>query len=113
MSYHRKRSGRVAMGDLLSSVESVAQTIGNVGSDPYLPEVICRVNQLHAINGGQAVPACAVTPPGLTGGVGMGRAMPVLRGYVFAEQNRWVYPVAIGAIVGVPFLLGYLFGKGH
>lgn len=96
------------MGDLLSTLNTAA----DVANDPYLPEVVCRLQQLKAIDNGQALPVCGETLDGQGGGIGLGHAMPALRAYVYAQQNTWVYPVAVAAIVGIPFWLGYIFGEG-
>lgn len=106
-----------AIGDIASAIEalftgagSAISTAGNIANDPYLPEVACRVNQLHAIKSNQTVPACADTPPGLPGGVGLSDAVVPLRIYVYAKQNPWVFPLAAFAILGLPFWVGYSMG---
>ena len=112
MSYHkrygRRRLARGGMGDVASTIGTVA----NVATDPYFPEVVCRVQQLSQIDGNQPVQTCTDTPDGYAGGVGLRSAMPALRAYVFAQQNPWLYPVAIAAVIGVPLLIGYELGKG-
>jgi hypothetical protein len=112
MTYHRSRS---SLGDVASTIHSVAtglNTAVDIGTDPYLPETICRAQQLVAIENKRPVPLCARTADGLRGGIGLRGAMPVLRGYVYAQQHPWVYP-AVGAVaIGVPILIGYLLGKG-
>lgn len=95
------------MGDIGSTIATAI----DVATDPYLPEIICRVQQLKQIGRQEAVQVCADTPPN-AGGVGISGAMPVLRGYVYAQQNPWVYPVAILAVLGIPLWIGYQFGKG-
>jgi hypothetical protein len=97
----------------MSAAEAVAAVsdMARALTDPYLPETICRVKQLYNVRTGKAVVACAKTPTGKTGGIGMSKAIPPLRGVVYAEQHPWVYPVGAAVAVGVPFLLGYLFGK--
>jgi hypothetical protein len=98
-----------AMGDLTS----VLSTAADVASDPYLPEVICHIQQLKNIDRNEPVTACAETPDGVVGGVGLRNAMVPLRAYVYAQQNVWVYPLALAVILGVPLLLGYELGKGN
>lgn len=122
MSYHRKSHARYGprarsggLGDVASTLANLAtavQTGVEVGSDPYLPETICRAQQLIAIENQRPVPACASTPANLSGGIGLRIAMPVLRGLVYAQQHKWVYPVAVAGVIGVPMLVGYLLGKG-
>src|SRR3990172_6644847 len=114
MSYHRKDT-RLGLGDAASVIHSVTSGIStavNISTDPYLPETICRAQQLVAIENDKAVPPCALTRSGLRGGIGLRGVMPVLRAYVYAQQRPWIYPVAVAAAVGVPVLLGYLLGKG-
>lgn len=96
------------MGD----VSQVIGTALDVASDPYLAEVVCHVQQLKAIDHGEPVAVCAQTPAGVVGGVGLRKAIPALRAYVYAEQNPWVYPIAIAAIIGIPMWIGYELGKG-
>lgn len=104
-----------AVDTMISSLTSVTGAIGTAATaaqDPYLPETICHVRQLAELEAsGKVTTGCAVTPDGLRGGIGLRKLVKPLRGYVYAEQNKWVYPVAIGAAVGIPFLIGYLMGK--
>jgi hypothetical protein len=95
------------MGDVTSTIATAA----DVATDPYFSEVVCRIQQLKAIDQGQAVPFCAETPDGYGGGVGLHTAMPALRAYVYAQANPWVYPVAIAAILGIPLYIGYELGR--
>lgn len=107
MSYqrYRKRPSQ-AMGDVIGTLTTVL----DVASDAALPEVVCRIQQLQAVDRGQPVPLCAETPPGL-GAPWAQRVMPVLRGYVYAQQNQWVYPVALLAAIGIPMWIGYELGR--
>jgi len=103
------------LGDLTSIVNSVSNALGtavNVADDPYLSEVVCRIGQLQQINSGAVVGTCTDTPDGLPGGVGLSAAVKPLRFYVYAKQNVWVFPLAIAAVFGIPFMLGYEWGKG-
>lgn len=97
------------MGDLTS----ILNTASDVANDPYLPEVICRIQQLKNIERGETVTVCTEAPEGIAGGVGLRNAMVPLRAYVYAQQNTWVYPLAIAAILGIPMWLGYELGKGR
>lgn len=117
MAYQRTPMGDSA-SDLMDRLKQYANTAIAVGSqvqgvleDPYLPEIACRINQLHAIEKKTPLPPCAKTPPGKRGGIGLRNVAPVLRAYVYAEQHPIVKPVAIAALLGVPFLVGYLVGK--
>lgn len=109
------RGGLGSLGDtsaqgLVDTIVKGATVAVDVASDPYMPEVLCRVQQLHQINAHQPVSACANTPMGIGGGVGLERAIRPLRAFVYAEQHKWVYVVAIAALVGIPFLIGYELG---
>lgn len=103
----QRTGGPVGLGDLASIITTAA----NVAEDPYLPEVICHADQLVAIEHQKPVPACQEIPAGLVGGAGLRKLVVPLRYLVYAEQNPWVYPVAIAAVLGLPFLLGYALGK--
>ncbi len=123
MSYIRKRYSRsprgatgatIAMGDAASTITSLVSTVGiatDLATDPYLPETVCRVSQIRALNNGQRPGACAETPMNKTGGVGLRRFVKPLRAYVYAEQHPWVYAAAVVGVVGVPMLIGYALGK--
>lgn len=96
------------MGDLAQTIATAA----DVATDPYLPEVICRIQQLKQIDHGEPVMTCAETPEGVQmAGVGLRNAMVPLRAYVYAQQNTWVYPLAILAVLGLPLWLGYELGR--
>lgn len=98
------------MGDLASTLATAADVAG----DPYLPEVICRIQQLKNIDHGEAVTVCAETPAGIVGGgVGLHNAMIPLRAYVYAQQNPWAYFVAAAVVLGLPMWIGYELGKGN
>lgn len=99
------------MGDLSSIVSGISAAV-DVAGDPYLPEIICRVQQLHSIRSHQPIQVCQDTPLGIPGGVGLGRLVLPLRAFVFAEANPWVYPVGIAVLIGLPVLIGYELGKG-
>ena len=106
-----KRYGRRpsrAMGDIAGTITTAL----DVAADPYLPEVVCRVQQLTQIDHGQPVQACLDTPDTVVGGVGIGRAIPALRAYVYAQQNPWVYAAVAAGIIGLPLWIGYRLGKG-
>lgn len=107
MSYHRKS----ALGDAATVVKAVATGV-DVVNDPYFSEALCRIDQLKAIEHGTPMPGCAVTPPNLSGGVGLRKAMPAVRVYVQAERYRpWSYLVGAGVVIGVPMLIGYALGR--
>jgi hypothetical protein len=111
----REATSPQPMGDLASTITSLASTVGiatSLANDPYLAETVCHVGQIKAINAGQVPPACPKTAAGLPGGVGLGRFQKPLRAYVYAEQHPWVYAAVVAGVVGVPLLLGYMLGKG-
>jgi hypothetical protein len=95
------------MGDVTSTLNTVLDVAG----DPYLPEVVCRIQQLEAIDHGQPVPTCAETPDTVQGAQWAANLLPVMRGYVYAQQNKWVYPVAVALVLGIPMLIGYELGR--
>lgn len=117
MSYLNKRYGsRRSLGsvdDVINTLTSAAGGALDIASDPYLPEVICRIAQLKTIQAGGTPAVCPDTADNLPGGVGLSAAVVPLRAYVYAQQNKWVYPVAIAAIIGLPMWIGYELGRGR
>lgn len=106
---------RTGMGDLTSIINNVTGALGvslDIANDPYLPETVCHLGQLHQINAGGDPGPCNATQAGLPGGIGLGRAQPYLRTYVWAQKNKWAYVAAAAVVLGVPFLIGYDVGKG-
>lgn len=97
---------RVGLGDLASTLSSLITTGVDITTDPYFPEVLCRIQQLAAIQSGAAVPACTDTPSGLPGGVGLDALIWPLRYYVYAKQHIWVIPLTIFAVIYIPFAIG-------
>lgn len=106
--YQRRLSARPrqAMGDVVTTLTTAL----DVASDPAMPEIVCRIQQLQAIDHGQPVPDCALTPDGI-GSPWIRNVLPVLRGYVYAQQNKWVYPVVALAVIGLPLWVGYELGR--
>lgn len=113
MSYHHRKPGLGDVADTIRNVTAGVSTAVSAASDPYLAETICRVDQLVAIENGRPIPTCVRTPDNLRGGVGLRKAMPFVRGYVYAEQHPWVYPAIGAAVLAIPFAIGYLVGKGR
>jgi hypothetical protein len=95
------------MGDLSSTLSTAL----DVASDPSMPELVCRVQQLLQIDRGQPVQICADTPATVGGSPSIARITSGLRAYTFAQQNPWVYPVAAAAVIGLPLWIGYMLGK--
>ena len=119
---------QVAMGDAFSDLLKCGQSAIGVAAggatDPYLPEVICRISQLQALAKGRTpvqmllgkkptapVPACTRTPANRKGGIGLERAIKPLRGLVYVNQHPVTVWLGLTAILGVPMLLGYMIGR--
>jgi hypothetical protein len=96
------------MGDLSSTLSTAL----DVASDPAMPEIVCRVQQLLQIDRGQPVQICVDTPDTSFGSSSMARITSALRAYTYAQQNPWIYPVAAAAVIGLPLWIGYILGKG-
>jgi len=111
MRRRKHGGGAVAMGDLASTITGDINAAAAVVSDPYMPEVMCRINQLKAISANQPPQVCQDTPLGIPGGVGLGRLILPLRGFVLAQQYPILYPIAAFAILGLPFLIGYQMAR--
>jgi hypothetical protein len=107
--------GAVDVSTILSYASKVplyATTIAEIIDDPYLPETACQVDRLYQARKGYKVRTCTPTVPGQGGsGVGLNRAIPALKFFVYAQQNKWVLPTTVAAIVGIPFLLGLSIGR--
>jgi hypothetical protein len=99
------------MGDALSSIIGDLGVAASVATDPYFPEVICRIGQVQAVRANKPKPPCSRTPLGLPGGVGLGKLILPLRGFVYAEQYPILYPLAAFVLIGIPFLIGYQWGR--
>ena len=128
MSYTTRKSGHAeSMGDSLSDLikcagSAVGTAIGGA-TDPYLPEVFCRITQLKALTTGRTplqamfgkkptvpVPACATTPSG-KGGIGLERAIKPLRALVYVNKHPTTVWLGLTALLGVPLLVGYMIGR--
>lgn len=111
MTYHPRKTARSApMGDIFQAIGNAVSQAAGVVSDPYSGELVCRIRQVVAM-GTKTNVACSSTPLHLSSPARLKKPTLALRGYVYAEQRPWVYPAAIAAVVGVPFLLGYLVGR--
>lgn len=122
MSYTSKYGAVAALGSTWDDALSVVK--GMSGSvDPYLPEVLCRVDQIRALRKDRSaiqalfgkaptvpVPDCATTAPGLPG-VGVEQAVAPLRAYVYMNKNPAVVWLGLTAALMIPFLLGYSVGR--
>ena|SRR5258705_8123616 len=109
MPYELKQ--QLGLGMSVSEITGAVSSMARALTDPYLPETICRAKQIYAIRAGLPVPTCAKTKPNLPGGIGLRKAVVPARGFAYAEQHKWVYPVSVAAVLGIPFVLGYLIGK--
>lgn len=129
MSYERRNSTvQIAMGDpfsdLLKCGQSAIAATAGAATDPYLPEVICRISQLQALAKDRTplqamfgkkptvpVPNCVKTPAGIKGGLGLERAIKPIRGLVYVNQHPSTVWLGLTALFGIPLLAGYLLGK--
>lgn len=127
MGYIKSRSNDVALGDSITDLVKCAQSaVGTAiggATDPYMPEVVCRISQLQALSKDRtplqamfgkkptvAVPVCAQTPPG-RGGIGLEQAVKPLRGLVYVHRHPITVWAGLTAVLGVPLLVGYMLGK--
>lgn len=106
-----RRLGSLASQGLgsLGDIGSVASTVVDVANDPYFNEVICRVKQLGQIERRQGVQTCAKLSSSMPS-VLRPTILP-LRGYVYAQQHKWIYAVAAVGLIGLPILIGVEIGK--
>lgn len=120
MRWHRTQIplGAVDVSTVLqyaSKLPQYAATIAEVIDDPYLPETACRVDQIYQARHGLPVRDCSSTTASgnPSAGVGLRRAMPLLRFAAYAERNKWAYVAALAAVIGLPLALGYSIGHRH
>ena len=93
----------------LSGVTDVVLAAKSVIEDPCLYEtagLLLRLNQLE-----KKPPAPATAPT--TKGIGLCKAVPILKKVVYVRERPWILPVAVIGIVGGLFAAGYLTGKGR
>lgn len=107
LSRYRTRRPKQAMGDL----PGVLTTGLDLATDPYTQELVCQVQALRNIAHGTAPGVCPEVVDGTPDDAGIRNLVKGLRAYVYAQANPWVYPVAIAAVLGIPFLVGYSMGK--
>lgn len=84
--------------------------------DPYFGEGVCHILRLQSIEQGkQPGPACprtVITTANARKGVGLRHVAAPLRAAVYTREHPWVFAASVAALVGVPFVLGYVLGKG-
>lgn len=111
MSYVRKHRGPVPLAGPLDAVMGAVQAASKIVEDPALPEVTRLVLKLHSLQRSSAPTRPGAPAPAPARGIGLAKIVPPLRAYVYAEENWWVKPAAIAAILAVPFMLGRLSKK--
>jgi hypothetical protein len=128
MSYTgRKSRYATPMGDALTDLmkcgKSLVGTAIGGATDPYLPEVFCRISQLQALSKGRtpvqalfgkkptvAIPACVATLPGQKG-IGLEQAIKPLRALVHINQHPSKVWLGLTVLFGVPLVVGYMIGR--
>lgn len=128
MTYAIRRYGtRVALGgpldDLAKCGKGIVGTAVGGATDPYLPEVICRIGEIQALTTGRtplqtlfgkkptvAVVPCKPAPPG-KGGIGLEHAVKPLRAIVYLQRNPIAVWLGITAVLAVPMTLGFILGR--
>jgi hypothetical protein len=99
-----------SVGDVISDLESALSEGTALASDPYMPEVVCHIEQLSQIHNGQAVQACAEVAYGTASPAGLGNFILPLRAFVYLQQNPWAYALLVGVVFGIPMYIGYDMG---
>ena len=127
MSYHAIRV-RQALGTSL--IKDLLGGANDILSDPALPEVTKLILKLNDLQQAAPVKVTVKTPakPGAkpvakpvvkqivkpaakVPGIGLSNIVLPLKAYVYTQEHSWVIPVAIGAVLAIPFLIGYKVGK--
>lgn len=116
MSYERIGSYEAPGGvlDYASQAFSAAAPIlglaADVAEDPALPTVIAKAKTLIACRTKTA--STVKTSTGAQApGIGLSSYVTPLDLLIYDCQYPWARYVAIGALIGVPFLVGYLVAK--
>lgn len=94
MSYHAV--GGIDPGQLTKAVTTIV-------TDPALPRIVGYVLELNRLEQKPGGPTIE--------GIGLSNIERPLKMYVWSRKNKWSVPVAIGVLLGIPFLLGYAIGK--
>lgn len=98
-------AGPPGMGDVFTGIASSANVAVNILNDPALPQLAQQIQTLHDLeqpNGsGDNVP-----------GIGLGRIVSYVDLYTKYRSNPMLYgTLAVGLILGIPFLIGYTLGR--
>lgn len=91
--------------------------------DPYLPEALCRVDQIRALRKNRGfissvfgkkatveVPQCYEMPPDQNG-IGVEGSLRPLRSAVYVYKHPTLVALGILSVFTVPFLVGYAYGR--
>jgi hypothetical protein len=95
-----------ALGDTTSDVANAVQYILE---DPALPQVAGLLIELHNLSGPSSVHN--VTQAAHAVGIGLNKAIVPLQLVVQVKKNPILGYLTIGAVLAIPFMLGYLLGK--
>lgn len=100
----------------ISTAISTAQALVDVTRDPHLPEVVCHVLRLDAMESGQppGPPCQKMSTKAYPGkGIGLRYAVPPLRVLDWAREHPIrAAGIAVGTI-GALVWIGYLIGEGR
>ena len=116
MSYYRTNGLIEDISSLFSQTKSVVDKIKPVVAaaeqilaDPALPEVTQQVMKLREIEKQRAKgqPSAGKPAPG----IGLGRIVKPLKFFVKTREQPVYGWLIVAAIIGLPFLVGYKFGR--
>jgi len=96
------------VSDWLQKGAEILKSAKTVLDDPALPEVTGMVFELNQM---EKKGAKAGEPGVPSKGIGLRTVVKPLRAFVFYRKNTWILPVAIAGVIGMPFLLGFVFGR--
>jgi hypothetical protein len=105
----------IGMGDTLDTVNTIVSgvdTIGYIVEDPALPKIIGYIKTLHDLEQAPTGAAAVVANHaggGYTRGIGLNRLVMPLQAYVQIRKNPILGYLLIGAILSLPFMLGYMY----
>lgn len=95
----------------LNQAGDIIKTGTTILNDPALPKIIANVVELNSLEKSDAKTPSGQASGATGQGIGLRKVVRPLELFVFYRKNPWIAPVAIGGLIGLPFVLGYLLGR--
>jgi hypothetical protein len=97
--------------DAINTVISAVDAAGYIVDDPALPQIINSIQELHALEVTSATTSSGRASGSTGHGIGLRNFVMPIKAYVQIKKNPILGYLTIGAILSIPFVLGYLYGK--